>query len=182
MEGLDIPRSIANYDVEHRLGRGAMGTVYLARDRELGRHVAIKLIQADVDSPEIRERFNREARSIAALNHPGIVTLYHAGQVDSRPYLVLEYIDGRSLLAVITKREPIPQPKRLLWIEQLCEGLHYAHDRGIIHRDIKPANLMIDHLDRLRILDFGIARIFGEAGTQMSTLIGTPAYMAPEYI
>jgi serine/threonine protein kinase len=177
-----IPQHIANYNVERRLGRGAMGTVYLARDRELGRHVAIKLIQADVDSSDMRERFNREARSIAALNHPNIVTLYHAGQEESVPYLVLEYIDGRSILHVISKREPVPLPHRLLWIEQLCEGLQYAHERGIIHRDIKPANLMIDHLDRLRILDFGIARIFGEAKTAMSTLIGTPAYMAPEYI
>ena len=159
-----------------------MGTVYLARDRELGRHVAIKLIQADVDSPDMRDRFNREARSIAALNHPNIVTLYHAGQDESLPFLVLEYIDGRSILHVIGKHETVPLPKRLQWIEQLCEGLQYAHERGIIHRDIKPANLMIDHLDRLRILDFGIARIFGESKTQMSTLIGTPAYMAPEYI
>ena len=177
-----IPQHIANYDVERRLGRGAMGTVYLARDRELGRHVAIKLIQADVDSPDMRERFNREARSIAALNHPSIVTLYHSGQEETLPYLVLEYIEGRSILQVIGKHEPVPLPKRLLWIEQLCEGLQYAHERGIIHRDIKPANLMIDHLDRLRILDFGIARIFGEARTAMSALIGTPAYMAPEYI
>ena len=159
-----------------------MGTVYLARDRELGRHVAIKLIQADVDSPDMRERFNREARSIAALNHPNIVTLYHAGQEESVPYLVLEYIDGRSVQQMIATRDPVPLPQRLLWIEQLCEGLQYAHERGIIHRDIKPANLMIDHLVRLRILDFGIARIFGESKTQMSTLIGTPAYMAPEYI
>jgi len=177
-----IPQHIANYDVERRLGRGAMGTVYLARDRELGRHVAIKLIQADVDSPDMRERFNREARSIAALNHPNIVTLYHAGQEDTLPYLVLEYIDGRSVQHMIATRDPVPLPQRLLWIEQLCEGLQYAHERGIIHRDIKPANLMIDHLVRLRILDFGIARIFGESRTQMSTLIGTPAYMAPEYI
>jgi serine/threonine protein kinase len=177
-----IPQHIANYDVERRLGRGAMGTVYLARDRELGRHVAIKLIQADVDSPDMRERFNREARSIAALNHPNIVTLYHAGQEDTLPYLVLEYIDGRSVQQMIAQRDPVPLPQRLLWIEQLCEGLQYAHERGIIHRDIKPANLMIDHLVRLRILDFGIARIFGESRTQMSTLIGTPAYMAPEYI
>jgi len=177
-----IPQHIANYDVERRLGRGAMGTVYLARDRELGRHVAIKLIQADVDSPDMRERFNREARSIAALNHPSIVTLYHSGQEETLPYLVLEYIEGRSILQVIGKHEPVPLAKKLLWIEQLCEGLQYAHERGIIHRDIKPANLMIDHLDRLRILDFGIARIFGEAKTAMSALIGTPAYMAPEYI
>ena len=177
-----IPQHIANYDVERRLGRGAMGTVYLARDRELGRHVAIKLIQADVDSPDMRERFNREARSIAALNHPSIVTLYHSGQEETLPYLVLEYIEGRSILQVIGKHEGVPLSKRLLWIEQLCEGLQYAHERGIIHRDIKPANLMIDHLDRLRILDFGIARIFGEARTAMSALIGTPAYMAPEYI
>ena len=177
-----IPEQIGNYDVERRLGNGSMGTVYLARDRELGRHVAIKVIQANVDSPDMRERFNREARSIAALNHPSIVTLYHSGLEESLPYLVLEYIDGRSVLDVIANRDPVPPPRRLLWIEQLCEGLHYAHERSIIHRDIKPANLMIDHLDRLRILDFGIARIFGESRTAMSTLIGTPAYMAPEYI
>jgi serine/threonine-protein kinase len=173
---------IAGYEIERRLGQGGMGTVYLARDPELGRHVALKLIQAELDSTEARDRFAKEARSIAALNHPNIVTLYHSGQFESRPYLVLEYIEGRSVASIVKTREPVPLHVRLRWLEELCDGLQFAHDRGVIHRDIKPANLMIDHLDRLRILDFGIARIAGGVRTEYSGLMGTPAYMAPEYM
>ena len=177
-----LPRSIAGYDIEDRLGQGGMGTVYLARDTELGRRVAIKLIQAEFDSAETRDRFLKEARSIAALSHPNIVTLYHSGTFESRPYLVLEYIEGRSVESIIRNREPVPFAARLQWLEELCDGLQFAHSRGVIHRDIKPANLMVDHLDRLRILDFGIARIVGADRTQFSGVVGTPAYMAPEYL
>jgi serine/threonine protein kinase len=179
---MGIPDRIAGYEIEARLGQGGMGTVYLARDPELGRRVALKLIQAELDSTEARDRFAKEARSIAALNHPNIVTLYHSGQFESRPFLVLEYIEGRSVASIIKTRESVPLVARLRWLEGLCEGLQFAHDRGVIHRDIKPANLMIDHLDRLRILDFGIARIAGAARTEYSGLMGTPAYMAPEYV
>ncbi|MEQ1758496.1 MAG: protein kinase [Vicinamibacterales bacterium] len=177
-----LPGSVGGYTVERRLGRGGMATVYLGVDAELGRQVAIKVIQSEIDSDDARERFTREARSVAALNHPNIVTLYHSGQTDARPYFVMEYIDGGTLKDVIAQRDAVPLERRLRWLEELCDGLQFAHDRGIVHRDIKPANLMIDHLDRLRIVDFGIARLSGTAHTQMSGLIGTAAYMAPEYI
>ena len=176
------PRTISRYLVEDRLGRGGMGTVYLARDPQLGRQVALKLVQAEFDSAEGRSRFEKEARSIAALNHPNIVTVYDLGEFESRPFIVLEYIEGYSLDAVIRERRPIPMDVRLRWLEELGAGLQFAHDRGIIHRDVKPANLMVDHLDRLRILDFGIARIAGTASTHLSSVIGTPGYMAPEYV
>jgi predicted Ser/Thr protein kinase len=176
------PRTIARYVVEDRLGRGGMGTVYLARDPQLGRQVALKLVQAEFDSAEGRARFEKEARSIAALNHPNIVTVYDIGEFESRPFIVLEYIEGRSLDAVVRDRAPVAIDVRLQWLEELGAGLQFAHDRGIIHRDIKPANLMIDHLGRLRILDFGIARIAGTRSTHMSSMIGTPGYMAPEYV
>src|SRR5687768_4248579 len=112
------PRTIARYQVEDRLGRGGMGTVYLARDPQLGRQVAIKLIQAEFDSTEGRHRFEKEARSIAALNHPNIVTVYDLGEFESRPFIVLEYIDGRSIDAVIREREPIAMDLRLRWLEE----------------------------------------------------------------
>jgi Protein kinase domain/Domain of unknown function (DUF4384) len=159
-----------------------MGTVYLARDPRLDRAVAIKLIQAELDNADARERFVREARAIALLNHPNIVTVHDSDYIDSRPYFVLEYIEGRTLEAVIANREPVPVHTRLRWLEELCDGLQFAHEQGIIHRDIKPSNLMLDRSDRLRILDFGIAKIAGSSPTQASALIGTPAYMAPEYI
>jgi serine/threonine-protein kinase len=159
-----------------------MGTVYLAYDPQLNRYVAVKLIQGELDSADARERFVREARSIAALNHPNIVTVYDSGEFESRPYFVLERIEGRTLATLIQEKAPVSLALRLRWLEELCDGLQFAHDRGIIHRDVKPANLMIDHLDRLRILDFGIARLAGAHATQASMLIGTPAYMAPEYI
>jgi eukaryotic-like serine/threonine-protein kinase len=175
-------RRIARYEIERELGGGGMGTVYLARDPELGRRVAIKLIHAHLDSPELRERFTREARAVASLSHPNIVTVYDSGQFESKPFLVLEYIQGRPLASIISNREVLSVAVRLRWLEQLCDGLEVAHRAGIVHRDIKPANLMIDHLDGLKILDFGIARMAGAALTAASTPIGTPAFMAPEYI
>ena len=178
-----VPDRIARYEVERELGSGGMGTVYLARDPDLGRRrVAIKLIQAQLDSPELRERFAREALTVATLNHPHIVTVYDSGQHESRPYLVLEYIQGRPLARVIAQRETAPLGIRLRWLEELCDGLEFAHEAGVVHRDIKPANVMLDHFDRLKILDFGIARMTGAATMAMSGPIGTPGYMAPEYI
>jgi hypothetical protein len=173
---------IARYELERELGAGGMGSVYLARDPELARPVAIKLIQAQMDSPDLRERFMREARAVASLSHPHIVTVHDFGYFESRPFLVFEYVQGRSIGNLIAERELIDLETRIGWLEQLADGLEFAHRSGIVHRDIKPPNLMIDHLDRLKILDFGIARIAGVAQTMVSGLIGTPAYMAPEYV
>jgi len=172
---------IDKYEVERWLGGGGMGDVYLATDTNLATRVAIKVIKAEVDSDETRQRFLREAQLVAALrNHPNIVPIYEFGQYDSRPFFTMEYIEGRSLAAVIKAGTP-SLTVRLRWLEELCQGLQFAHDHGVVHRDIKPANLMIDDLGRLRILDFGIARI-ADATRAQFRLEGTLPYMAPEAV
>jgi serine/threonine protein kinase len=169
------------YVIERPLGSGAMGSVYLARDRELGRLVALKYIRAEMESDELRARFHREARSVAALNHPSIVTLFDIAECEGRLFLVFEYIEGRTLAAIIARRERLPLVQRLQLLEQLCDGLGYAHQAGLVHRDVKPGNLIVDGDGRLKVLDFGIATMAG-AATRMTGLIGTPGYMAPEHI
>jgi hypothetical protein len=158
-----------------------MGTVYVAHDPLLGRMVAIKVFAGDLDVPDARERFSREARAAAALNHPGIVTVYDFGEFDAQPYIVMEYVTGETMANVIRRKVAVSLADKLRWMEELCAGANYAHHMSVVHRDIKPANLMIDRSGRLKILDFGIARLLGIASnTQM--MIGTPGYMAPEQI
>src|SRR5262249_7782338 len=142
-----LPASIGRYQVVSRLGEGGMGTVYLAKDPELQRTVAIKILSAYSDqSPhgsELRERFAREARSVAGLKHNNIVTIFDIGEDGGRPYIAMEFLDGESMAELIRRRAPLPIDRKLGIILDLCAGLGYAHRNGIIHRDIKPANLMI---------------------------------------
>jgi len=158
-----------------------MGTVYVAHDPVLGRMVAIKVFAGDLDVPDARERFSREARAAAALNHPNIVTVYDFGEYGSQPYIVMEYVPGETLANLIRRKVPVSIADKLRWMQELCAGAGYAHQMSVIHRDIKPANLMIDRTGRLKILDFGIARMLGIA-SNTSVMIGTPGYMAPEQI
>jgi len=158
-----------------------MGTVYVAHDPVLGRMVAVKVFAGDLDVPDARERFSREARASAALNHPNIVTVYDFGEYGSQPYIVMEYVPGETLANVIRRKVPVAIADKLRWMHELCSGAGYAHQMSVIHRDIKPANLMIDRAGRLKILDFGIARMLGIA-SNTSVMIGTPGYMAPEQI
>ena len=161
-----------------------MGFLYLARDPLLDRPLAIKVLSSDDE--ELRERFAREARSAAALKHPNIVTLYDVGSDDGRPFIAMEYIDGETMGEAIRRRAPMPLSRKLQLLMELCDGLGYAHRRGIIHRDIKPANLMITADGVLKILDFGIARIAtSEAATGLTRtgmMMGTVHYMSPEQI
>jgi tetratricopeptide (TPR) repeat protein len=159
-----------------------MGTVYAAHDPVLGRMVAIKVFLSDLDLPDAVERFTREARSAAALNHANIVTTHDYGEFSSQPYIVMEYIQGETLTEIIRRKAPVSPAEKLRWIEELCTGVAYAHRVGVIHRDIKPTNLMIDRSGRLKILDFGIARMLGSLASHATALIGTPGYMAPEQI
>jgi serine/threonine-protein kinase len=159
-----------------------MGTLYLARDPVLDRNIALKLLLGDIDLPGVRERFVREARAAAALSNPNIVTIYDYGDYESQPYIVMEYIHGETLAELIRRRPELPVSVRLRWMEELCSAVGYAHARGIIHRDIKPPNLMIDAYGRLKVLDFGIARMQGALVTNSTALIGTPGYTAPEQI
>jgi Protein kinase domain len=158
-----------------------MGTVYVAHDPVLGRMVAIKVFAGDLDVPDARERFSREARASAALNHPNIVTVYDFGEFEAQPYIVMEYVPGETVANFIRRKVPVSIGDKLRWMEELCAGAGYAHQNSVIHRDIKPANLMIDRSGRLKILDFGIARMLGIA-SNTSVMIGTPGYMAPEQI
>jgi tetratricopeptide (TPR) repeat protein len=159
-----------------------MGTLYLAHDPVLDRDIALKFLLGDIDEPGIRERFVREARASAALSHPGIVTIYDYGDYQSQPYIVLEYIHGETVAEVIRRRANVSIAQKLRWMEELCTAVGYAHAREIIHRDIKPLNLMIDSYGRLKVLDFGIARMRGTLASNATALIGTPGYCAPEQI
>jgi predicted Ser/Thr protein kinase len=172
---------IGRYEIQRRLGRGGMGTVYAAHDSILGRLVAIKVFAGDLDIPDARERFVREARSAAALTHPHIVAVHDFGDHESQPYIVMEYVKGETLAELIRRKAPVSQTDKLRWMEELASAAGYAHKMSVIHRDIKPANLMIDKSNRLKVLDFGIARMLGTVSNTRDT-IGTPGYMAPEQI
>jgi tetratricopeptide (TPR) repeat protein len=173
---------VGRYEIQRRLGRGGMGTVYVAHDPVLGRMVAIKVFLSDLDLPDASERFTREARSAAALNHANIVTIHDFGDVASQPYIVMEYVQGETLAEMIRRKAPVSIVDKLRWMEELCAGVAYAHQVGVIHRDIKPTNLMVDRSGRLKVLDFGIAKMLGTLATNATALIGTPGYMAPEQI
>ena len=157
-----------------------MGAVYLGRDPELGRQVAIKVIREEVRDQEVLERFFREARAAAALRHPNIITVYASGQHEHQPYMVMEYVEGDSLGDIIRTRRTLTLADKISYIEQICAGLHFAHRAGIVHRDVKPANIMVDQEGVVRILDFGIARVEGSAMTQDGSLMGSLNYMSPE--
>ncbi len=185
-----VIHSIGRYEIKSLIGAGGMGTLYLARDTNPNtyRLVALKLLNANLDSEDLRERFGREARSLAALNHSNVVNIYDSGEYQYSPYIVMEYVRGETLAEKIARKAPLSIAQKLKLMSELCAGLAHAHEAGIIHRDIKPANLMVDHHGRLKLLDFGIAR--GEAGmtrfgpqvTQVNVRIGTPGYMSPEQI
>jgi serine/threonine protein kinase len=171
---------IANFEVIRQIGSGGMGAVYLGRDVELDRPVAIKVIREQIHELETLDRFFQEARAAAALRHPNIITIYASGQHEHQPYMVMEFVDGESLADIIREARDVPVLKKLSYLEQVCSGLHFAHRAGIIHRDVKPANVMVDREGTVRILDFGIARIEGSALTQGGALLGSVNYMSPE--
>ena len=176
----NIPSKIGNFEVIKQIGAGGMGAVYLGRDAELNRQVAIKVIREEVHDQEVLDRFFREARAAAALRHPNIITIYASGQHDHQPYIAMEFIDGESMADIIRKRKQLTLAEKLTYLDQICAGLNFAHKAGIVHRDIKPANIMIDDEGTLKILDFGIARLGASEMTQAGMVIGTLNYMAPE--
>jgi len=174
------------------LGRGGMGVVYKARQKTLNRFVALKLLAPErVRDAKFAERFTREAQALAALNHPNIVTIYDFGQAGGFYYLLMEFVDGLNLRQLLRTRKLAPE-EALAIVPSLCDALQLAHDRGIVHRDIKPENLLLDKEGRVKVADFGIAKILGtvaaggpgggfsapENATQ--TVVGTPGYSAPE--
>ena len=174
------PIQIRKYEIVRRLGHGGMGTVYLARDPDLDRLLAIKVLRDPLFDEELLQRFLREARAAANLRHDNIITVYEVGQHEHQPFMAMEYVDGTSLADVIRSRPSLTLGDKLSYIDQICSGLHYAHGEGLVHRDIKPANLMVDRHGVIRILDFGIARIQGSGMTRDGAMIGTLNYMSPE--
>lgn len=165
------------------IGRGGMGAVYQVRQPTLDRFAALKILPRDLAAePGFRERFHREARTMAALNHPNIVTIHESGERDGLFFLLMEFVDGGDLGRAIRSGNLKPR-ETLAIIPQICEALQYAHDAGVVHRDIKPGNILLDARGRVKVADFGIARMVGEthdSSFPRSYLLGTPEYMAPE--
>lgn len=179
----ELAAEFPQLEILELLGRGGMGAVYKARQRDLDRLVALKILRPGLDAdPGFAERFTREARALAQLNHPGIVTLYEFGKTSAGRYFILmEFVDGMNLRQLLAAGRLSPR-EALAIVPPLCDALQYAHDRGLIHHDIKPENLLIDRLGRIKIADFGIATIASrKPETSLAVEIaGTPAYMAPE--
>jgi TonB family protein len=173
---------IDKFDVLRRLGRGGMGSVYLARDPDIDRLVAIKLLHEGYDNEELRGRFNAEAKSASALRHTNIVTIHQTGTFLERPFIVMEYIDGRTFADIIAGGTPMPIGEKLQLFDQLLAGLQYAHAKGVVHRDVKPSNVMVDGEGVVRILDFGIARLGAGGLTRTGVVLGTINYMSPEQL
>ncbi len=181
-QGLAAGESFGPYEIVRELGRGGMGAVYLARDRNLGREVALKVILAgSAAGADDLSRFRREAAAVAALSHPGIVRLYEYGTVEGRPYLAMEYVKGRSLHQVLDD-ERIDPDRALRIVRETALAVEYAHRNSILHRDLKPANILIDDQGSPHITDFGLARNLAADTrlTQSGEVLGTPAYMSPE--
>ena len=184
-------KSIGRYDIESVLGEGAMGRVYEGRDTRLHRKVAVKtILKSALDSDSAQEysqRFKREAQAVARLNHPNIVQVFDFAEEGDVAYIVMELVRGRELKTFFDAKERFELKEAVHIMVSLCEALHFAHEAGIVHRDIKPANVMIDTQGRVKLTDFGVARITDPDRTvadktQAGTIVGTPAYMSPEQV
>jgi serine/threonine protein kinase len=174
--------TFGRYEILDKLGEGAMGVVYRARDTTLGRVVALKMLSADlVADDELRNRFHREAEAIGRLNHPHIVTVYDLGESEGHLYMAMELLEGEDLRSLIEHQTDVPLPERVRILVQICDGLGYAHSKGVVHRDIKPANILVTSGGQAKLLDFGLARVATRATiTRRGVILGTPDYMSPE--
>ena len=181
-------QTISHYELLEPLGRGGMGVVHKARDLKLGRLAALKFLSPHlVDSPEARTRFLREARSLSALSHPHIATIYEVDEADGAPFMAMEYLPGGTLRLRVevakSSGTPVDETKILDWGIGLAEGLSHAHAKGIIHRDVKSSNAMFDEEGRIKLTDFGLAKgMTGADASSASSVVGTVGYMSPEQI
>jgi serine/threonine protein kinase len=177
-----IPEQIGRYEIREQLGQGGMAVVYRAYDPRFKREVALKLLpQEFLHNPTFQTRFEREAQTIAALEHPAILPVYDVGEQDGQPYLVMSLMTGGSLVERVQQRSPMPLDEAAAIIAPLADGLDEVHAQGIVHRDFKPANVLFDQYGHPYLSDFGIARMIeGTAALTGGGIIGTPAYMAPE--
>jgi WD40 repeat protein/tetratricopeptide (TPR) repeat protein len=180
-----LVQRVGRFEVRRELGRGAFGCVFLAYDPELRREVALKVPHAEVlPQPEMRQRFQREARAAAGLDHPNIVPVYEAGEAGPVCYMASAYCPGVTLAAWLRQRtEPVPAEVAARLLVPLAEAVAHAHSRGVLHRDLKPANILLDAAEQPHVTDFGLAKLSAEEAlslTQSGAIVGTPAYMAPE--
>jgi eukaryotic-like serine/threonine-protein kinase len=171
------------YEIQKLLGSGGMSSVFLARDRQLERPVALKVLHEHFShDPEYIERFRREARAIAKLSHPNVVTIIDRGEFEGRQYIVFEYVEGDNLKQLVAGGGPLPVEQALALAHQVARGLAFAHEHGIVHRDVKPHNVLVDQEGVAKVTDFGIARSLEleEGITETGTLLGTSDYISPE--
>src|SRR4051812_46807673 len=171
----------SRYRLERPLGHGGMASVHLARDTELDRLVALKLLAENLGGDEsVHRRFVREARLAARLSHPNVVSVFDAGEDGGRPYIVMEYVEGENLAELLARRGRLPPDEAHGLAAQAARGLAHAHEAGLVHRDVKPQNLILRRDGTVKIADFGIARAAETTITVAGTVLGTAAYLAPE--
>ena len=183
---MNVPKFLGKYPVSRVLGKGAMGIVYLARDPVIKRQVAIKtirkeLIEDDASAESMSARFRREAQAAGALSHPGIVAVYEYGEDAQHAFIAMEYVEGNTLREYLAHAAAFDERDTVSIMVQLLDALEFAHSNAVWHRDIKPANIIIMKNGRIKLADFGIARIESTDRTRANVLMGTPGYIAPEY-
>ena len=176
-------RRLGKYELHTLLGEGAMGIVWKAYDTVLRRYVALKLLSGSFrKTKDMQERFLREARAAGAIQHTNIVTVYDLGESEGQLFIAMELVEGRDLSDMIALRDPLALERKLDITIEVLTGLHFAHQRGVIHRDVKPSNVRVMTDGRVKIMDFGIARLQKSDATGSGAIVGTPTYMAPEQI
>ncbi len=169
------------YSIKERVGAGGMAEVYRAEDLQLGRKVALKVLYARfAEDEEFLERFRREASSAAGLQHQNVVSVYDRGEFDDTAYIAMEFVDGRTLKAIVTEEGPLEPARAIEFTTQILRAARFAHKRGVIHRDFKPHNVIVDADDRAKVTDFGIARAGASDMTQTGSIMGTAQYLSPE--
>ena len=185
LEPAELARYFPNLEIECLIGQGGMGAVYKARQLKLDRPVALKVIKPEsYEDPAFAERFNREARTLARLNHPNIVAVHDFGEAGQLYYFIMEFVDGANLRQLLETQQLEPE-QALAVAPQICDALQFAHGEGVVHRDIKPENILLDRTGRVKIADFGLAKLVANSAenftlTGRHQVMGTPRYMAPE--
>ncbi|RMF70497.1 MAG: serine/threonine protein kinase, partial [Calditrichaeota bacterium] len=186
--GIRQVKHIGRYVVEKEIGRGSMGLVYKAWDPKLDRTVVIKQVTFEgrggtYEIDRLKERLHREAMAAAQLNHPNIVIVYDVGEAAAFSYIVMEYVEGQDLKALLARSRKFPLARTVAIVSQICEALEFAHRHGVVHRDIKPSNILVTRGDRIKIADFGIAKMPKfDTLTLTGNVVGTPFYMSPEQV